>query len=232
MKKLLFYLFAILTNISDAQVETTGSFLKNVQKNYAYNYILSKPIDQNNAKPLLIFLHGSGEKGNDLEKVKVHGPLKYMKNNTLDAYVLVPQCPENQYWESDALYFLIKKIIQEEKIDTNRIYLTGLSMGAWGAWNLAYAHPELFAALVPIAGFVDRIPLIEGCKIANIPIRMYHGLLDNVVDVQYSVNIYKKLKDCNKDIQLQIFDDAFHDSWTRVYDNPEIYKWLMSKRKL
>jgi predicted peptidase len=104
-------------------------------------------------------------------------------------------------------------------------------MGAWGAWNLAYSHPEMFAALVPIAGFVDRIPMIENCKLAHIPIRIYHGLLDNVVDVQYSINIYKKLKDCNPDLKLHIFDDAWHDSWTRVYDDSELYSWMLSQQK-
>jgi predicted peptidase len=68
----------------------------------------------------------------------------------LDAYVLAPQCPENEYWDSEVLYQLILKI-KENAIDSNRIYLTGLSMGGWGAWNLAFAHPEMFAALVPIA---------------------------------------------------------------------------------
>lgn len=144
---------------------------------------------------------------------------------------MAPQCPENKYWDSEEIYLLIQKITAENKIDTNRVYLTGLSMGAWGAWNLAYAYPELFAALVPIAGFVDRVPMIERCKLANIPIRIYHGLLDNVVDVQYSITIFKKLKECNKDVKLEIFDDAWHDSWTTVYDNIEIYNWMLKQSK-
>ncbi len=78
--------------------------------------------------PLIIFLHGSGEKGNDLEKIKFHGPLQYLKTNKLEAFVLAPQCPEGKYWDSEELYTLILKIISENKIDTNRIYLTGLSL--------------------------------------------------------------------------------------------------------
>jgi predicted peptidase len=145
---------------------------------------------------------------------------------------LAPQCPKEVYWESESLYQLIQKVIKENKnIDESRIYLTGLSMGAWGAWNLAFAHPDRFAALVPIAGFVDRVPMIENCKIGEIPIRIFHGLVDDVVDVRYSIDIYKKLKNCAKDIELTIFDDANHDSWTRVYDNPEIYNWMLSQKK-
>ncbi|MEQ1554817.1 MAG: dienelactone hydrolase family protein [Ferruginibacter sp.] len=129
-------------------------------------------------------------------------------------------------------YRRIISTYKQNNIDTNRIYLTGLSMGAWGAWNLAYAHPTMFAALVPIAGYVDRVPMVEGCKIKNIPIRMFHGLLDDVVNIQYSKNIYSKLKDCCKDLKFTIFDDAMHDSWSRVYDNEEIYSWMLQQKKI
>jgi len=210
----------------------SGSFSTAITKKYNYNYLLHKPKSTTTKKPLLIFLHGSGEKGNDLEKVKVHGPLNYLQNNVLDAYILAPQCPQEAYWESESLHQLIQKVIKENNnIDTNRIYLTGLSMGAWGAWNLAFAHPETFAALVPICGFVDRVPMIENCKIANIPTRIFHGLVDDVVDVNYSITIYKKLKSCSKDLELTIFDDANHDSWTRVYNNAAIYEWMFQQIK-
>lgn len=182
--------------------------------------------------PLIIFLHGSGERGTDVEKVMVHGPLKYVNNNTLDAFILAPQCPENTYWESESLFQLIQKICKENpNIDTQRIYLTGLSMGAWGVWNLAFAHPEMFAAIVPIAGFVDRVPMVENCKIKHIPTHIYHGLLDDVVDVNYAIEIYKKLKTCSLNIALTIFDDANHDSWTRVYDNAKTYEWMFQQIK-
>ncbi|UPQ78361.1 prolyl oligopeptidase family serine peptidase [Flavobacterium azooxidireducens] len=210
----------------------SGSFSTAITKQYNYNYLLHKPKSTTTKKPLLIFLHGSGEKGNDLEKVKSHGPFDYLKSNELDAYVLAPQCPQEAYWESESLHQLIQKVIKENNnIDTNRIYLTGLSMGAWGAWNLAFAHPETFAALVPICGFVDRVPMIENCKIANIPTRIFHGLVDDVVDVNYSITIYKKLKGCSKDLELTIFDDANHDSWTRVYNNAAIYEWMFQQIK-
>lgn len=182
--------------------------------------------------PLIIFLHGSGERGTDVEKVKVHGPLKYVNNNTLDAFILAPQCPENTYWESESLFQLTQKICKENpNIDTQRIYLTGLSMGAWGVWNLAFAHPEMFAAIVPIAGFVDRVPMVENCKIKHIPTHIYHGLLDDVVDVNYAIEIYKKLKTCSLNIALTIFDDANHDSWSRVYDNAKTYEWMFQQIK-
>ncbi|MBC5839350.1 carboxylesterase family protein [Flavobacterium muglaense] len=217
--------------LSHAQKEVSGKIQVEIVQKKELGYALHIPADSKDKKPLIVFLHGSGEKGTNIELVKVHGPFKYLKTHELDAYVLAPQCPENEYWDTEVLYRLIIKIQKEHNIDANRIYLTGLSMGGWGAWNLAFAHPEMFAALVPIAGFVDRVPMIENCKIASMPIRIFHGLLDNVVDVDYSMTIYKKLKECNSNIKLTIFDDAGHDSWTRVYDNKEIYDWMFQQQK-
>lgn len=229
MKRTLF--FFLYTIVCFAQKETTGVFNTKITSQFELSYILNKPENCRDNMPLIVFLHGSGEKGTNLQKIKSHGPLKYLKTNKLDCFVLAPQCPDNKYWDSDQLYLLIKKIVVENKIDSSRIYLTGLSMGAWGCWNLAYKYPDLFAALVPIAGYVDRIPMVEECKIANIPIRMFHGLLDDVVSVDYSINMCKKLKRCHKDIKMEIFDDAWHDSWTRVYENPTIYKWMLDQKK-
>ena len=161
----------------------------------------------------------------------MHGPFKYLQTNVLDAYILAPQCAENEYWDTDALYELVLKIQKEHKIDDSRIYLTGLSMGAWGAWNLATAHPEKFAALVTIAGAVDRVVLLENKKLASMPIKIYHGLLDDVVDMNYSVMMYKRLKASNGNVTLTIFDDANHDSWSRVYDSKEIYEWMFKQTK-
>lgn len=232
-KLILLASLALGFNFSFAQKESKGKFEVEVKQVKQLGFLLSTTQDKKGKKPLIVFLHGSGEKGTDTEKLKVHGPLKYIKNNPLDAYILAPQCPENDYWDAEALYRLILKIQKENPdIDTNRIYLTGLSMGGWGAWNLAIAHPEMFAALVPICGFVDRVPMIENCKIAAIPTRIFHGLLDDVVSVDYAIAIYKKLKNCpDAKVALTIFDDANHDSWTRVYDHPEIYQWMMGQTK-
>ncbi len=227
------FIYALLFSsfLSFSQSDKIGNIKTEIVINIELNYILHVPKNINEKKPLIIFLHGSGEKGNNLEKVKIHGPLKYLKNHELDSYILAPQCPENEYWNAEVLYQLILKIERENNVDSNRIYLTGLSMGAWGVWNLAFSHPEKFAALVPIAGYVDRIPMIENCKIASIPTRIFHGILDDVVTYQYSMWLYKKLKDCSVDIELTLFDDANHDSWSRVYDHPEIYDWMLKQIK-
>lgn len=231
MKYIIILIAFLFTWNSFSQSEVNGKMKIEIVKKHEMGYALHIPATTKEKKPLIIFLHGSGEKGTDIEKVKVHGPFKYLKSHELDAYILAPQCPENEYWDEEVLYRLILKIRKENNIDSSRIYLTGLSMGGWGAWNLAFAHPEMFAALVPIAGFVDRIPMIEDCKIKNIPIRIFHGLLDDVVNVDYSIAIYKKLKTCNANVQLTLFDDAGHDSWSKVYDNQEIYDWMFKQIK-
>ncbi len=231
MKNKFLFLFLLITTFCFSQSDVNGKFKTEIVKVKELQYALHIPTNTKEKKPLLIFLHGSGEKGTEIEKVKVHGPFKYLKTKQIDAYVLAPQCPENEYWDSEVLYRLILKIQKENNIDSNRIYLTGLSMGAWGTWNLAYSHPEMFAALVPIAGFVDRVPKVENCKIKDIPIQMFHGLLDDVVDVDNSISIYKKLNSCHSNIKLTIFDDANHDSWSRVYDYQEIYDWMFQQNK-
>ncbi|WP_026709484.1 carboxylesterase family protein [Flavobacterium frigidarium] len=221
----------VFSNFSFAQKDIAGTVKTEVVKKKSIQYALHIPENSKDKKPLIVFLHGAGERGTDIEKVKVHGPFKYLQTNVLDAYILAPQCAENEYWDADSLYELVLKIQKEHNIDNSRIYLTGLSMGAWGAWNLATAHPEKFAALVTIAGAVDRVVLLENKKLASMPIKIYHGLLDDVVDMNYSVMMYKRLKASDGNVTLTIFDDANHDSWSRVYDNKEIYEWMFKQTK-
>ncbi|KQX15540.1 prolyl oligopeptidase family serine peptidase [Flavobacterium sp. Root420] len=226
---LLILLFSIF---GFAQSETTGTIKTIVVTKHELGYALHKPANTKGKKPLIVFISGDGEKGTDIEKVKIHGPLKYLKTHQLDAYVLAPQCKEDENWDIESINELILKIQKENKIDDDRIYVTGLSSGGWTAWNLALSYPDKFAAIVPISGFVDLIQLESACKIAVIPTRIFHGLLDDVVKVDYAITIYKELKKCNaKDAQLTIFDDAGHDSWSRVYDNPEIYDWMFKQIK-
>lgn len=226
---ILVILLMALANTATAQSKK-GQFETILKEQINYGYWLNTPKKEASNKPLIIFLHGSGEKGNDVQLLKNHGPLAYPQLDQIDAYILAPQCPTDKYWEPHGLMQLIEKVIVEKNIDRSRVYLTGLSMGAWGAWNLAYSYPNTFAALIPIAGFVDRIALVENCKIAHIPTRIYHGVLDDVVDPNYSIEIYKKLKICAKDLKLTLFDDANHDSWTKVYNDPKTYQWLLTQK--
>lgn len=231
MKHKLAVVALLFSFISFAQTTVNGKIKTEIIQKHELGYALHIPADIKEKKPLLIFLHGSGEKGSDIEKVKIHGPFKYLKDHKLDAYILAPQCPDNEEWDTEVLYRLLLKIQKENNIDSDRIYVTGLSLGGWGTWNLAFAHPDMFAAIVPISGFVDLIQLEQTCKIAKIPTRIFHGLMDDVVNIDYAITIYKELKKCNSNVELTIFDDAGHDSWSRVYDNQEIYDWMFKQVK-
>jgi predicted peptidase len=232
MKYKLTLLILLFSVFSFAQSETTATIKTVAVVKHELGYALHKPANTKEKKPLIVFISGDGEKGTEIEKVKIHGPLKYLKTHQLDAYVLAPQCKEEEKWDIESINELILKIQRENKIDADRIYVTGLSSGGWAAWNLALSYPDKFAAIVPISGFVDLIELESACIIANIPTRIFHGLLDDVVKVDYAITIYKELKKCNaKNVQLTIFDDAGHDSWSRVYDDPEIYDWMFKQVK-
>jgi len=231
MKYNLIVPFFLLSLMSFAQKDIMAKTNIEVVQKQELGYALHFPLDSKEKKPLIIFLHGSGENGSDVEKVKIHGPFKYLKNHDIDAYVLAPQCPEGQQWNSDFLYQLILKIQKENNIDENRIYITGLSSGGWGTWSLALKHPEMFAAIVPVSGFVDLNQLEEIRKIDAVPVRIFHGLMDDVVPVANDLVIYKELKKCNKDVELTLFNDAGHDCWTQVYDNPQIYAWMLKQIK-
>lgn len=154
----------LLSLMSFAQKDIVSKVKIEIVQRQELGYALHVPLKSEEKKPLLIFLHGSGENGSDVEKVKIHGPFKYLKNHDLDFFVLAPQCPEGQQWNPDILYELILKIQKENNIDANRIYLTGLSSGGWGTYSLALKHPEMFAAVMPVSGFVDIIQLEEICK--------------------------------------------------------------------
>ncbi|WP_255460149.1 MULTISPECIES: PHB depolymerase family esterase [unclassified Flavobacterium] len=173
MKYKLILIVLLFSVFGFAQKDTNGKLKTVVMANYELGYVLHKPANTKDKKPLIVFISGDGEKGTDLEKVKIHGPLKYLKTHELDAYVVAPQCKEDENWNIESIYELILKIQKENKIDPDRIYVTGLSSGGWAAWNLALSYPDKFAAIVPISGFVDLIELEGACKIAQIPTRIF-----------------------------------------------------------
>ena len=231
MKKIVVLLFFIITEFCFSQSDEKGSFKTEVIVKKQVGYALHIPKNTKEKKPLIVFIPGDGEKGTDIEKVKTNGPFKYLKNNELDAYILAPQCLENEDWDVEIIYKLILKIQKENNIDANRIYVTGLSSGGWATFNLAIAYPELFAAIVPISGYVDLYEMDFICKIKTIPTQIFHGLLDDVVNVDFAISVYKQLKACNSNVKLTIFDVAGHEAWSRVYDNQEIYDWMFKQIK-
>jgi predicted peptidase len=211
--------------------EIKAAFSKEVKTKLEMNYILQLPKNQKDKFPLIVFLHGSGERGTDLELVKNHSPFTYQELINSPVAILAPQCPENIWWNTEALYQLILDVSVKYNVDKTRIYLTGLSMGGWGAWKLAEEHPEMFAAIASVCAPVDRIMMINADKLKDLPIKIYHGALDDVVPPIQSIEIYQKIKETNKNVELIIFSNDNHNSWDSTYSNPKFYEWILAQHK-
>lgn len=185
--------------------------------------------------PLILFLHGAGERGDNLEKVKVHGIPRLLEKQDLPFVTLAPQCPADHWWADylPALDALLGETIDSLPIDPRRVYLTGLSMGGFGTWHLAVEYPQRFAAIAPICGgnawmygIRERID-----RIRDIPAWVFHGAKDRVVPPRESKAMVKALKQCGADVRFTLYPEAKHDSWTETYNNPELYAWFLSHTK-
>lgn len=188
--------------------------------------------------PLMLFLHGAGERGDDVNRVAIHGPLSHVKQGTNFPFIIVaPQCPAGQLWESEPLLQLLDKITASHNVDTNRIYLTGLSMGGFGTWKLGLTYPEKFAALAPICGGASTIDVIIGTwdkrkHLEKLPIWAFHGAKDEVVPLDESERVVNSLKRAGlKNVKLTVYPEEKHDSWKPAYADPKFYEWLLHQKR-
>ena len=200
-------------------------------------YLFSLPKDYSNAKkttwPLILFLHGMGERGDDLELVKIHGIPKIVKTQEDFPFIVIsPQCPIEYVWTDkkmlQALESLVLKIIKNFRIDKTRVYVTGLSMGGYGTWALATRRPDLFAAAVPICGGGDPATVNI---LKNFPIWVFHGGLYKVVLAEESEKMVRALEKAGGKVRYTLYPEVYHDSWTETYDNSALYDWMLSNRK-
>jgi predicted peptidase len=180
--------------------------------------------------PLILFLHGAGERGDDLSLVRALGiPRRIADGFELPALVLAPQCPSGQRWSPDALAWLLDETERTQAVDSDRICLTGLSMGGGGVWALAMHQPSRFAALAPVCGFGDPS---RAAAITHIPVWAFHGARDDVVPLQRTTEMIDALRACGAEPRLTVYLEAGHDSWTETYANPDLYAWLFEQRRL
>lgn len=177
--------------------------------------------------PLVLFLHGSGERGDDINQVKRYGPPMLVDQGENFPFILIsPQCPLGQRWDPLALSVLLDVVEKLYHVDQNRVYVTGLSIGGEGTWNLAMAQPDRFAAIAPVCGRTGSLYL-DAARIKSIPIWVFHGAKDDVVPVSESQRMVKALKDCGSSIKFTVYPEANHNAWTETYNNQELYKWLL-----
>jgi predicted peptidase len=195
------------------------------------DYLLFLPQGYEQSKqrwPLMLFLHGAGESGTDLAKVKTHGPPKVVESKPDFPFILVSPQSAGRGWNSDTLNALLNDVIRQYRVDERRIYLTGLSMGGYGTWSLAAAHPERFAAIVPICGGGNPA---DAKKLAALPIWVFHGSKDPTVPVQRSREMVEAIQAAGGNVKFTEYPEAKHDCWTETYDNPELYKWLLAQKR-
>lgn len=212
----------------------TKTFEKTMTKNLKCNYLLFLPDSYGEEKkswPLMLFLHGAGERGNDLQLVKKHGPPKIVEKQKDFPFIVVsPQCPKELWWDEklDVLIHLLDEIVAKYDVDEERVYLTGLSMGGYGTWALGARYAERFAAIAPICGGGTLHMVL---KLNEVPIWAFHGAKDQVVPLEESERMVKMINKRGGNAKLTVYPEAGHDSWTETYDNPEFYDWLLSHRK-
>lgn len=218
-----------------------------------YRVLFPENYDKSRKYPLVIFLHGSGERGNDNEKQLVHGSSLFTNEETRKDYpsiVIFPQCPEKDSWVESTdrnqneidfpdkpkitkSLLLVKKLAdnykKEEAVDSKRIYIMGLSMGGMGTFDIICRYPKYFAAAIPICGAVTPERLK---KVKNMPIRIFHGGADPVVSREYSRNAYYELKaQGSTKVEYIEFPGVGHDSWTKAFEYPDFLSWMYYQSK-
>jgi len=199
------------------------------------NYLLWLPDgyvnDKSKLYPLLIFLHGSGERGDNLELVKKHGPPSFVENRPDFPFITVsPQCTEGAHWafKVEELQAMLEKLLTKYRIDTDRIYLTGLSMGGFGTWAWACSQPDQFAAIAPVCG--GGYPYYT-YELINTPVWAFHGDSDDVIPVIKTVEMVEGVNANGGSARMTIYPGVGHDSWVNAYKEEELYNWLLSHKK-
>ena len=240
MKKvclLLLCLACVFVNGCEETVTQPGqhaqTFEKEIVKKAQLDYWLYLPKDygtEGKTWPLLMFLHGAGERGSDLNQVLVHGPAKLASQGKDFPFIIIsPQCPKGHWWGNkvDELIALCDHVADSYAVDKDRLYITGLSMGGYGTWALIQRHPDKFAAAAPICGGGDTSLAKHYMK--DIPIWVFHGAKDNAVPIRKSEEMVEALKQGgNENVKFTVYPEAGHDSWTETYNNPELYEWFHS----
>lgn len=215
-----------------------------------YRVLKPSKVDAGKKYPLLIFLHGAGERGDDNTRQLKYLPAWFSEAKMRDAfpcYFIAPQCPRDHRWgsldwrkkmkrytkepvpEAAAVLAIINKAMKEYPIDASRVYLTGLSMGGYGTWELASRHPDLFAAIAPICGAGDPS---KAKKLVDIPTWIWHGDKDGAVPVDRSREMVAAIKAAGGNPKYTELPGVGHNSWTPAYNNPDgVVQWLFKQVK-
>jgi len=196
------------------------------------SYLVHEPPGWDEApRPFVLFLHGAGERGENTEHVAKHGlPYEIERGKNVPFVAVSPQCPRDKTWDQmvPALIELIDALVPQYKLDVRRVYLTGLSMGGFGVWRLAAEIPERVAALAPVCGGANPE---WATRLKDVPTWAFHGEADEIVPVAKSRAIVASLEALGAPVKLTVYPGLGHDSWTRTYENDELYDWMLGQRR-
>lgn len=221
---LIVFFFILTTNIysqNNTKPGTKCDYLLYLPENYENN---------TDNFPLIIYLHGGSQRGKDLNKLKTYGlPYLIEKGNNYDFIIASPQCPDTTYWSRinwfDSLYI---DLISKYRIDKNRIYLTGISMGGFGTWHAAMDYPDKIAAIIPLCGGCNDST--EICRINKIPVWTFHGTKDTVIYINETERLVDRLNKCNGNVKFTRLEDRGHAIFD-IYEKQEIFDWLKEQIK-
>ncbi len=221
-----------------------------------YRILFPENYDKTKKYPLVLFLHGAGERGRDNEKELIHGAKLFLSpeaRKNFPSIVIFPQCPSESFWSSmkvdrskTPMVFgfdysrpsnvplissieVVKKIIKEEHVDKGRVYVTGLSMGGMGTFEAVYKYPKLFAAALPICGGGDFEKYDK--RVKKTLFWVFHGDTDKAVDVKNSRDMVEKLKLIGAKVKYSEYPGVGHNSWDNAFAEPDFLGWMFSKRK-
>ena len=225
-----------------AAVQTKNKLVVESKRELDVKFLLYLPKDHTTKPkkkwPLIMFLHGAGERGDNLDRVKVHGPPKLVEQDKAMEFIIVsPQCPRETIWNDELLITLLNDVVKRYHADETRLYLTGLSMGGYGTWSLGLTHCDRFAAIAPICGGGDFIKAYnaggaKGKALSTLGIWAFHGAKDTVVPLAESERMVTSIKKFgHPGPKLTVYPEAGHDSWTKTYANPELYKWFLQHQR-
>ena len=209
----------------DATLET------NVKENLSYYLYYPEEYQENSEKdfPILLFLHGGGESGDSLVTIKENGPPKLIvQGKKFPFLILAPQNPyAKKWWNTRAVKQLLDSIVGQNRIDKNRIYLTGLSRGGGAAWEMAVQYPETFAAMAVVCGMTP-LPYASWIN-RKMPIWVFHGEQDKSIPIEESETMVARLKEMGYDITFTKYPNVGHNAWVKAYDTEELYDWFMKQ---
>jgi predicted esterase len=200
---------------------------------HEYPHLVTLPADYDQkpgeTAPLIVFLHGIGERGTDLYRLKNWGPAPFIARSPSQPFIVVtPQCPDGVWWNPEQVSQLIDDVESKYRVDPKRVYLTGLSMGGIGTLETAAMYPQRFAAIAALSGGED--PALAQ-RLKTVPTWLFHGLADTTVPAQLSIDLADQLKQLGAPVKISLFPGVGHGGWDKIYADPDLYTWFLQNTR-